>query len=674
MLGMSKIPSSKLHAAVLLALASAFGLGAALSVSHAAVDARFGLVGTGGAAFAAKFGLTYYTLEGNYAADKGTVFSSVDPANDPAAAFSVVREVAKLNVRNDGLGETNAQFQAKLNQYAKDLASWYVLPSWARGSKPVFAWYNPNAPALIHAESLQIVETIRREKARNPVITGTVWEIGNEPNFFPAITPAQYAAIFENYSRVIKAEDPTATVAMGAIFLPELAEDLKARFSEELETQMRAQLQAAGMYNTLNSLGVFPNLVADVRNTVLSRTLSMPAREYLRQTLEATTARPDLITVHAYPYDDRVPFLDSAALKNIVDTTAAGLADLMASKGIAAIHGGGAAIWITEFGNIEQGLDADQVAERSSRMTGFFLSDSRFGRWFHYKPTGSDDQFALFSSGPAPLTRLAAEPGFAPADGNFPCSQLNAVGLAYWRASHGGVECTDPVVPPVTVTPPAVIPPADSAPAMATVTPPLQPRILNEDGAALSSTQPLLWGWQPGKETGLDQATVVALVELFHDSAGAEPFLRADSIRTGTWAAKLTGEASIVWARLKVRDAQNRETPWSAWKKLAWAGSATTKLAMADGRIIKSVSMGPNGKYLILRFGLQTPAFVKIQIADTRGQVRRSLYQGRMEAGEHGFPYDGRGERGRPLARGVYFCRIQAKGEVRSLPVATILP
>ncbi|GEM_PF-2668800 len=578
MLGMDKTQRFRLFSVACFAIA----LAAAAAVSGAAADARFGLVGTGGAAFAAKFGLAYYTLEGNYVADKGTIFSSVDPAVDPAAAFSVVREVAKLNVRTDWLGETNAQFQAKLNQYAKVLASWYVLPSWARGSKPVFSWYSPNAPALIHAESLQIVETIRREKARNPAITGTVWEIGNEPNFFPAITPVEYAAIFENYSRVIKTEDPSAVIAMGALFLPELAEDLKARFSEELETKIRIELQASGMYNNLNSLGVFTSLVADVRNTVLARTLALPAREYLRQALEATTARPDLVTVHAYPYDDRAPFLDSAALKNIVDTTAAGLADLLSAKGVAASHDGTAAIWVTEFGNIEQGLDVSQVAQRIRRMAGYFQADARIGRWFLYKPTGSDDQFALFSSGPAPMTRMAAEPGFVPADGNFPCAQLNAVGLAYWRASHGGAECADPVVAPVAVTPPLVVPPADPALPGPTVTAPLQPLILNADGAS--------------------------------------------------------------------------------------------RLALAEGQNLKSVSMGPNGKFLILRFGLQAPSLVRIHIVDTRGQVRRSLYQGRMEAGDHGFPYDGRGEHGRPLARGVYFCRVQAKGEVRSLPVATILP
>src|SRR4051812_29029999 len=140
-------------------------------------DPRFGLVGTGGAAFAEKFGLKYYILEGNYSDGKGDLFSSVDPANDPAPGFSVVRKVAKLNVRTDALGESNAQFQAKLTQYAKDLAGWYVLPGWARGKKPAFTWYTPNVESLVKAESLQIAETLKRENQGNSHATGTVWEI-----------------------------------------------------------------------------------------------------------------------------------------------------------------------------------------------------------------------------------------------------------------------------------------------------------------------------------------------------------------------------------------------------------------------------------------------------------------------------------------------------------------
>ena len=55
---------------------------------QAAPDPRFGFVGTGGKAFAQKFAVSYYTLEGNYPVS-GTIFSSVDTANDPPVGQSV---------------------------------------------------------------------------------------------------------------------------------------------------------------------------------------------------------------------------------------------------------------------------------------------------------------------------------------------------------------------------------------------------------------------------------------------------------------------------------------------------------------------------------------------------------------------------------------------------------
>src|SRR5665213_1048235 len=105
-------------------------------VAHATSDVRFGFVGTGGEAFSEKFKVPYYTLEGNYPSS-GTLFSSVDPNNDPPAGHKVVREVAKLNVRNDTLGQTNAQFQTAFQAYIQSLATWYLIHA---GSKPQFTW------------------------------------------------------------------------------------------------------------------------------------------------------------------------------------------------------------------------------------------------------------------------------------------------------------------------------------------------------------------------------------------------------------------------------------------------------------------------------------------------------------------------------------------------------
>jgi hypothetical protein len=541
-----------------IGFAAAFSAAASTSPvsvpTPAAADARFGLVGTGGAAFASKFGFRYYTLEGNYSAGSGQVFSSVNPAADPAAGFSVVREVAKLNVRTDSLGQTNAQFQAKLNGHARNLATWYIKPSWMRGAKPVFVWYSPDAAALVKAESLHIVETIRREKARAPAVTGTVWEIGNEPNLFPAITPAEYAAIFANYHRVIKAEDPEAVVALGSLFLPEPCEDLKARLGEELESKMRTELETAGYYATLNSMGVFNSLVTDMKNLLLSRMLALPAREYLRQVLAATAARPDIVTLHVYPFDDRAPFQDSAALRNILDTTAAGVKSMLVAAGASA------PLWVTEFGNIEQTLTEAQVADRTRRMIGAFRADSAFAMWFHYKSTGADDQFALFTSGPAPLTRLAKDAAFDPASGDFSCAGLNAVGLSYWRESHSGSECADPEPVPV-------------------VKPPLRPAVLNSEGSALKPSGTISWGWESEADAELQPATLVAYLEIYRDTAGAA-VVKTDALKDASLVPQLPIGSGPVYVRVRYADGAGRQSPWSYWRLLSWEAPPTS---LTDG-------------------------------------------------------------------------------------------
>jgi hypothetical protein len=171
-----------------------------LSFSQGIPDNRFGFVGDGGLPLAQKFGLEYYTLEGNHCklnasgtcegnpTLSSTLPSSLNPANDPPQnpiAHKVVREVAKLNVRNDALGENQDYLTTKLKRFT-ERRMWYYA-RFGIGKKPTFSWYSPNAQNLINSEAPQIRATIQRENAASPAIPGTVWEIGNEPNFIPRL-------------------------------------------------------------------------------------------------------------------------------------------------------------------------------------------------------------------------------------------------------------------------------------------------------------------------------------------------------------------------------------------------------------------------------------------------------------------------------------------------------
>jgi len=61
-----------------------------------------------------------------------------------------------------------------------------------------------------------------------------------------------------------------------------------------------------------------------------------------------------------------------------------------------------------------------------------------------------------------------------------------------------------------------------------------------------------------------------------------------------------------------------------------------------------------------LTFALASPAQVTLRVHDLLGRGVTTLYAGSAAAGAHEVTWDGRDERGRPCARGVYFARLQA--------------
>ena len=63
-----------------------------------------------------------------------------------------------------------------------------------------------------------------------------------------------------------------------------------------------------------------------------------------------------------------------------------------------------------------------------------------------------------------------------------------------------------------------------------------------------------------------------------------------------------------------------------------------------------------------IRYQLPVASEVTVQILNLRGQVVRTLVQGREAAGVHVLTWDGRDEAGNNLASGVYLYRLQAKG------------
>ncbi len=68
-----------------------------------------------------------------------------------------------------------------------------------------------------------------------------------------------------------------------------------------------------------------------------------------------------------------------------------------------------------------------------------------------------------------------------------------------------------------------------------------------------------------------------------------------------------------------------------------------------------------------IRFTLPIAAEAKLEIYDARGRRVTTLLDGMREAGDHGVPWDGRDAAGRPVSAGVYFYRLTALNQVRTV-------
>lgn len=71
----------------------------------------------------------------------------------------------------------------------------------------------------------------------------------------------------------------------------------------------------------------------------------------------------------------------------------------------------------------------------------------------------------------------------------------------------------------------------------------------------------------------------------------------------------------------------------------------------------------PFRREVSIRYGLPRAARVELAVYSTAGMLVRRLASAQLPAGFHDARWDGRDEAGRPVARGVYYCRFETPGE-----------
>jgi FlgD Ig-like domain/FG-GAP repeat len=99
---------------------------------------------------------------------------------------------------------------------------------------------------------------------------------------------------------------------------------------------------------------------------------------------------------------------------------------------------------------------------------------------------------------------------------------------------------------------------------------------------------------------------------------------------------------------------------YSAGKVHIFYGCPTVSHVTPGVPVVSRLHIYPNpfNPETTVEFSLATSVDVQLTIFDVRGAVVRSLTRGRFAEGTHIVSWDGRDDRDRPVASGVYFCRL----------------
>lgn len=409
---------------------------------------KIGFVGDGAVEMKKKMHAKALVAIGNHLPD-GRLQNLINVSTDAdyAAGEWVVRRIGKLDGRIDGLGYVPSQQESDIQGWVEDKA-YSMLPFGPSDPGP-YDWWSPNVSALIAADDAQIAQAVTALRG-TPAAQQNVWEIGNEPNYFPSLTPKEYGQLFNAYAAAVRTRDPDARVAIGALWSPDLM------MSPSDFRQMIVDIAKSKALE--GKPDIIPNWILreigeGVGDMLYRRTAwyNGHAAEYLREALKEVPAwlAPIDVSLHAYPLDIRNPVADStlvAAMNTMITQVAAEVEAFNARSA----RSKKPQVFVTEYGNVNPGFNVYRARDRMEAMTRELANGGLVEAAFYFKPIGVDRALSSALGVAAPITRLVHEETYAfpypTPDNPLPCADLNAIGLSLYTLINGA-PCSDGALP-----------------------------------------------------------------------------------------------------------------------------------------------------------------------------------------------------------------------------------
>lgn len=213
---------------------------------------------------------------------------------------------------------------------------------------------------------------------------GGYWSIGYEPNWYPRLQPAQYAALYTKYYRTIKSIDPQAKIMGPSLYLTEAIDtpgEIGWHYIPEIFQALLGPIKEE-----------FKILVNSYFSNSDTKTWY---QEFM--SLLPSDVKVDVNDFHVYPMKAELQTIDWDSLTDLMDDMAVLMRNVSRSDDV----------WVSEFGNIDGKRSETEVAEMCRKFCQYFKTN-RVGidRWFWFLSRGQSPFYDIPFAPRPPMTAL----------------------------------------------------------------------------------------------------------------------------------------------------------------------------------------------------------------------------------------------------------------------------